>query len=480
MGQTSRCVTTLFLFALLFGCASSDSKKHSLKNDKELNELLEAYKTQQAQRQEKRKALHGEGIKNLSVEKLPEGFAVSADLINAPIPEVVQRLFTETGVPYLLDNVTLGGNVTSRFSKLPLLAALNLILESIVLEVDHRDGTFIIRSGLKIEETALPGTATVQTEVVVKNLDLDTVSQLFNGLYPVNPATGSRGINYGPVSNTNTLYVSGPRDEVIKAVRMLKKADCEIRHVMMEVVVIEFDSDEFLDLESSITDFAAGKFSGTNLKFGSLSDNNVSLTRDSSARNPTKFTAILNFLIGENKARLISRPYVSTLSGKMATIDITNNRYIKTPTAFGGAAITAPAPISSGVILKITPTVLPEETIRMKIYLEDSQFIEPKTSGNVDVEVKKSTADTLMQIEDGQTIIVGGLVLNRREWTNTGFPWLRNVPVLNLFFAKQSGESVTKEVAIYITPHIWDPNIGLPLVSQDAFKEKEEEEGLSK
>lgn len=479
MRQVLRRVTTLFLFAVLFGCASSDSQKHSIKNDKELNELLEAYKAQQAQAQERRKALRDQSIKNLTVEKLPEGFAVSADLINAPIPEVVQRLLTNTGVPYLLDNVTLGGYVTSRFSKLSLPDALNLILEPIVLEVDHRDGAFIIRSGLQIEETALPGTTTVQTEVVVKNLDLDTVSQLFNGLYPVHPATGSRGINYGPVSNTNTLYISGPRDEVIKAVRMLKKADCEIRHVMMEVVVIEFDSDEFLDLESSITDFASRKFSGTNLRFGSLSNDNVSFTRDSSARNPTKFTAILDLLIGENKARLISRPYVSTLSGKMATIDITNNRYIKTPTAFGGAAITAPAPISSGVVLKITPTVLSEDIIRLKIYLEDSQFVEPKTSGNVDVEVKKSTADTLMQIEDGQTIIVGGLVLNRREWTNTGFPWLRNIPVLNLFFAKQSGESASKEVAIYITPHVWDPNIGLPIVNQDAFI-KEDEEGLNK
>ena len=122
--------------------------------------------------------------------------------------------------------------------------------------------------------------------------------------------------------------------------------------------------------------------------------------------------------------------------------------------------------------MTITPIVLGNRKLLMKVDIVDSQF-----SGinlpNVVSEVKENRANTEMQVEDGQTIIIGGLISNRRAWSNSGFPGLRDIPILNLFFARRSNELVEKEVMIYVTPHIWKPGMVSPLIDPDAMTIKE-------
>ena len=74
---------------------------------------------------------------------------------------------------------------------------------------------------------------------------------------------------------------------------------------------------------------------------------------------------------------------------------------------------------------------------------------------------------TVMHVNDGQTIVVGGLMLDRRSWSISGFPFLRHIPLLNLITASQNSESNEKEVTIYITPSIWEPNYIEPLIGAE-------------
>jgi len=85
-----------------------------------------------------------------------------------------------------------------------------------------------------------------------------------------------------------------------------------------------------------------------------------------------------------------------------------------------------------------------------------------------------------MQVANGQTIIIGGLVLNRRSWKNAGLPFMRHVPILNVLFAKQTSETVNNEVAIYITPHIVDETMTLPFLKKESFRMDESEKGKAK
>ena len=111
--------------------------------------------------------------------------------------------------------------------------------------------------------------------------------------------------------------------------------------------------------------------------------------------------------------------------------------------------------------------------VRMDIDVEDSEFV--PTVQNVAVEVDKNKATTNAQVESGQSIIIGGLILNRQSYSNAGFPWFRRIPLLNIFFADQERSDTKQEVVIFVTPHIWTPDLDVPLAAKEAFTIKEEE-----
>ena len=102
-----------------------------------------------------------------------------------------------------------------------------------------------------------------------------------------------------------------------------------------------------------------------------------------------------------------------------------------------------------------------DEQIRLDLQVEESQFL--PAVGEALVEVDRNTAQTAMTVRSGQTIVVGGLNVRRAETTNAGLPWLRRIPILNLLTADQSSFDQNKEVVVYLTPYIWNPNLDPPI-----------------
>ncbi|MDM8550588.1 type II and III secretion system protein [Desulfobacterales bacterium HSG2] len=453
---------SLFIFA---GCSAISP----VKEDKELESLVLALIKNKAEMEKKRAERRGKGIKTLMVEKSGEDFAISADLENASVSEVVQRVFKESGQSYLFDQIRLHGTMTARFDKLPLLEALNLILKPILLIAERTDDIVVIKSDADKNQ---PPDAKVHAEIALANLDLKMAARLLDGLYPKDiMGTNTREVEFGPVSASNTMYLGGRKDAVSKAAQLLMKADSEVRHIAIEVLVVEYSSGALEELGAKLNELKDGKYGGT-LDYGSATVNDPSkdiISFSKTPFDPTTFTAAINFLMSDNKARLISRPYISTLSGKEAEINISSDRYVIVDE---GEGATSTQSITAGVILKITPIVMADGRLRMEVSVEDSQFSAVNVS-NVSTEVRKNSAKTVMQVEDGQTIIVGGLVLNRTAWSNTGFPFLRRIPILNLLFADRGRELEEKEVSIYVTPHIWKPNMLSPIIAPDALTIKD-------
>ena len=123
-----------------------------------------------------------------------------------------------------------------------------------------------------------------------------------------------------------------------------------------------------------------------------------------------------------------------------------------------------------------------QDSIRLVISIEDSQFVPTSTAdpGSVTIEVFKNMGTTVMQVVDGETVIIGGLTRHRAARVNSGIPWLRHVPLLNLFFAKQTEFQSNDEVVIYLTPYILEPGMETPLVTPDAYAVPEDQGGLSR
>jgi type II secretory pathway component HofQ len=163
----------------------------------------------------------------------------------------------------------------------------------------------------------------------------------------------------------------------------------------------------------------------------------------------------------QNAAQILARPYISTRSTKPAKIEIVSDQFARVNTTSDESSIIGTDSVTAGITLNITPIVMSDQSIRLDLAIEDSRF--GATAGEILITKNRNTASTSMNVNSGQTIIIGGLNSRYRLAENSGLPWLRNVPVLNMFAANRGAIEIRNEVMVYLTPYIWLPGLETPL-----------------
>ena len=150
--------------------------------------------------------------------------------------------------------------------------------------------------------------------------------------------------------------------------------------------------------------------------------------------------------------RNIAKPSVLTINGQKATI----KQGIQVPyqTAAVGAGGTAVPNIQfKDVVLQldVTPIVSPDGRIMMEIELRrDTLGIQTPVGPAINTKEIK----TKVIVEDGQTIVIGGVIDEQNNTTNEGIPRLVRVPLLKYLFGQERVNSRNSELLIFITPLI--------------------------
>ena len=398
---------------------------------------------------------------------------VTLDVDRAQLGSVVARILDEAEHPHLYEVPALSGIVTAHIVDTPLIEALNLLLGQHGYSATLERGLIRIRPGV-ISPTAAQQAAAgdgemVSAEIRIANLDGPAISQLL-GL-----ASGTVKAVHQP--STGTVYVTGPGNLVREALAILARADRAPAHVLLEALVVEFDRQTLRALGIDFSKAQIGNYKDIILdpgNFGGL----LEFTRIYGADHPKQFHAVIQALAATDHARVIARPYVSTRSGEKATVNITQEQHFINPVLAGTGLVTSNGAVtlSSGVKLEITPAVLPGGQVRSIIAVEESQFI-PEIE-DASAAIDKNFATTTMQVNSGETIVIGGLALERESHGNAGVPVLRNIPLLNLIFSRREKFDRNQEVVIFITPYIWDPSIDPPIPLPRAFGEKDQDKKL--
>src|SRR5690606_9679253 len=105
----------------------------------------------------------------------------------------------------------------------------------------------------------------------------------------------------------------------------LNRADRQVPHVLIEALVVEMDVTAAVALGTDITDAASGRFSGMSLLPGAAGGN-VAFSFLEGAMNPTELSVLIDLLVSQDKAQILSRPYLAALSNHQATIEIAQDR----------------------------------------------------------------------------------------------------------------------------------------------------------
>ena len=164
------------------------------------------------------------------------------------------------------------------------------------------------------------------------------------------------------------------------------------------------------------------------------------------------YAAKINALINNGKANILSKPKITTINGKEATINIGGEVPIPTLTVSDNTTTTTYKYKETGIILKYTPRVNDDGYITAKIHTEVS-------TPTYDADAKayrfnKRSADTQVRLKDGETMVIGGLIGSDESKVMSKIPFLGDLPILGRFFSNVNNSKNESEVIIFVTARI--------------------------
>ncbi|HUE97526.1 MAG TPA: secretin N-terminal domain-containing protein, partial [Longimicrobiaceae bacterium] len=180
-----------------------------------------------------------------------------------------------------------------------------------------------------------------------------------------------------------------------------------------------------------------------------------------------QFMAALNVLAAENRANVLSSPSIMTSENKKAVINVSDSIPIVTSqqVPFGGAiqqqnnvaaAVVGTQSVEyrdAGVILTVTPRIGERGTVALDVKQEvnDIGDPEPPTQSR---RIIKREAETSVVLLNNQTLVLGGLIRDRRSRVERGIPVLHKIPLLGALFGFKEERTDKTELLILITPRV--------------------------
>lgn len=182
--------------------------------------------------------------------------------------------------------------------------------------------------------------------------------------------------------------------------------------------------------------------------------------------NSTPFGALLTRVIDSNikvdlyiealeakgVVRTLANPNLTTLSGEEASFNAGGEVPIRSLDKDGQIQIDFK---QFGVNLKFTPVVLEDDKIHMRLAPEVSDLTGFTTAGDPIFTNRKLS--TVVELRDGQSFAVGGLLSSKTTKLQNQVPWLGQVPVIGTLFRNSSNQKEETELVVIVTPHLVRP-----------------------
>ncbi|WLE59105.1 type II and III secretion system protein family protein [Burkholderia plantarii] len=241
--------------------------------------------------------------------------------------------------------------------------------------------------------------------------------------------------------------------------------------VQVDVRVVEFSRSAVkqagLNFFKSSNGFAFGSFAPSSLSsLGSSATSGLAVTAAqpiASAFNlvvgsaSRGITGNLSILEQNNLARILAQPTLVALSGQSANFLAGGEIPVPVPQALGTVSIEWKP---YGIGLTVAPTVLGPNRIALKVAPEASQldFVNAITINGVTVPALTTRrADTTVELGDGESYVIGGLVDRETTSNLSKVPFLGDLPIIGAFFKSLSYQQNDKELVIIVTPHLVSP-----------------------
>lgn len=246
------------------------------------------------------------------------------------------------------------------------------------------------------------------------------------------------------------VLLKGNFDQVHEAIKLFELIDAPHQSVTVELLVVEYRHFDGYKWDINIQNGTSGQFSEVGYDPASLGAG-MELTFDVTNIVDNSFKLNLQALVENSVAKIATNPHITVKNGGEAKIDITDDKYILLETATINGVTTTLQSLSTGITLNISPRLAADSTIHLQVKSTISEFIPTSVDGEYNIESSKINTD--VDIKDGETLIIGGLIKEEKFNAQGGLPLLRRIPLIGYLFKGVQNTNDYIETVIYITAY---------------------------
>ena len=272
----------------------------------------------------------------------------------------------------------------------------------------------------------------------------------------------------------NAIVVRGTPAAIAQVQSLVDQLDVRRPQVMIEAAIVEITGDNAealgvqFGLGKGLPDINGAVSSFTNIGTGLqsvLSALNVPLATAASATGFTgavashdDFQLLVQALGSSTKANRLSTPSITTLDNQPAEIVVGQNVPFRTGsyTTLASGTTTPFVTIERqdvGLTLRIVPRVHEGDVVRLDVAQEVSS-IANSVAGAADLVTNRRVIQTTVLADDGQTIVLGGLISDDRTDSNSKVPVLGDIPVVGNLFKSRQVEHAKRTLFVFLRPTI--------------------------
>ena len=273
----------------------------------------------------------------------------------------------------------------------------------------------------------------------------------------------------------NALIFKGSAEEYSQFRSLVEQMDRAPYEVLIEATVAEVTLDQGQSL-GVLLDFDDSRAS---------SANSTAIQSDAGGllvnfiQNRGDITASLNAAADRNQVSILSSPRLLAASGKTATMQVgTQVPIITTQQTAPDGSIGGTSNIlqqvqyrNTGVVLTISPVVNSSRRVELTVSQEVSDAQSNDTSDIQSPLILTRSIETTLSVDDGETVLLAGLISENFSDGDSGIPYLKDIPILGNLFKTQSRSVNKTELIILLTPYIIDSRDTSRSV-RDAFRSK--------
>ena len=435
------------------------------------------------------------------------GEKLSLNFQNIDVRSVLQVIADFTNFNIITSD-SVQGNLTLRLKDVPWDQALDIILQARGLDM-RKNGNVIwiaprdelaAREKLDLEAKAQIGELEpLRTETFQINYHkAKSVAEFIKGKEQT--VLSKRG-NVSADERSNKLFVNDVPSRLEDVRRLIAEIDVEVRQVLIEAQIVEATDTFARNLGVRLgfgaktggllgtttggvpvyrNTFGSGNLSSTAYQAGQITtvptlDNALGVNLPASNIN-TKQVGALSFALwnsaatryidlevsaleADGRGKVVSRPRVMTADKAEAIIEQGTEIPYQTQTS-----TTAVATVSfkkANLSLKVKPQITPDGKVMMALDVNKDQprYDQPVAGGNVPIDTKHVKTDVV--VENGGTVVIGGIYIQEVGNNTTKIPLLGDLPVLGHLFRNNERKDNKTELLVFITPRIINDQLGL-------------------